>query len=106
VNVTPSEPEVKDLLNAQTARLEWQELMPHFARGMVVCVQPGQDLVAVAAHLVRDDSELVDRLIADGLLYRATDHDARRWNEAATRFWAVVVAPWVVVQESTTSPTA
>ena len=88
-----------DLLNAQTGRIGWSELARYFARGMVVCLARGEDLVAVAETLIDDDAEAVNQLYAKGLLHRALDEDAIRWQEEATEFWAVVVAPWVLVQE-------
>ncbi|MFT5113162.1 MAG: hypothetical protein ACI8P9_002490, partial [Parasphingorhabdus sp.] len=30
---------------------------------------------------------------------QAEIEDARRWNESQSELWAVVVAPWVLVQE-------
>jgi hypothetical protein len=92
-------PQIRDLLNAQTGRIGWSELARHFARGVVVRVERGQDLVAVAETLVRDDATEVAGLYEKGLLCRAQDEDARRWEAGDADFWAVVVAPWVLVQE-------
>jgi hypothetical protein len=33
-----------------------------------------------------------------GAVKRATDDDARQWHERQQDFWAVVTAPWVLVQ--------
>jgi hypothetical protein len=89
----------RDLLNAQTGKLSWLELARHFARGVVVCVDPSEDLVEVAECLVRDSSATVEQLYFQGKLHRAADDDAIRWQESNSEFWAVVVAPWVLVQE-------
>lgn len=91
---------VRDILNAQTGRLTWPELVRHFARGAVVVVAQGEDLVTVAESMVGDDQDVIKRLSEEGRLRRARDDDARCWDENNTRFWAVVVAPWVLVQES------
>ena len=88
-----------DLLNAQTGRIRWDELARHFARGLVVHLEKGQDLLRTAEVLIDDDSEAVQRLYDEGLLRRALDADAVRWQQENTEFWAVVVAPWVLVQE-------
>jgi hypothetical protein len=90
----------RDLLNAQTGRLTWSELARHFARGAVVSVDPAQDLVEVAELLVRDSGEVVRRLVSEGRLHRADDRDAIKWQQNQTEFWAVVVAPWILVQET------
>ena len=87
-----------DLLNAQTGRITWPELARYFARGLVVCLETGEDLVAVAETLISDDAAAIENLYEKGLLRRAQDEDAQRWHEENTEFWAVVVAPWVLVQ--------
>jgi hypothetical protein len=95
----------RDLLNAQTGRIGWPELARHFARGVVVCVDPGEDLVAVAEAFVADRAETIEAACAAGRLHRAQDDEARRWQANDSRFWAVVVAPWVLVQEYDPSTT-
>ena len=89
----------RDLLNAQTARISWAELARYFAQGRVVCVAADQDLLAVADSMVGDEVGAIERLHESGCLRRALDDDARRWSESDMEFWAVVVAPWVLVQE-------
>lgn len=86
-------------LNAETGKTEWAELERHFARGAVVKVDATLDLVEVAACMARDDAEAIRVWMADGTLARATEADARTWGERRPLFWAVVAAPWVLVQE-------
>ena len=90
---------IGDLLNAQTGKIGWPELARHFARGVVIDVSPDEDLVRIAEALVRDRADEIDKLHKKGRLHRATDEDAVRWEKENTQFWAVVVAPWVLVQE-------
>ncbi|MBT8049511.1 MAG: DUF2288 family protein [Xanthomonadales bacterium] len=91
--------DLHDLLNAQTGRVRWPELARHFARGVVICVSSEKDLVKMAENLVQDQAGEIGRLVEEGALHRAQDHDATRWQQNNTEFWAVVVAPWVLVQE-------
>lgn len=86
-------------LNAETGKLSWEELERHYARGVVVKVAIGLDLVEVAAHIVRDDKAAVEAWLASGQVARASAEDARRWRDSNAALWAVVAAPWVVVQE-------
>jgi hypothetical protein len=99
----PERPETHEELlahfNAQTARLAWPELARHFARGVVVKVAPGMDLVAVAVAMAQDRAEQIENWTRAGQLLRASDEDAQYWHEQGSVFWAVVVAPWVLVQE-------
>lgn len=85
----------------ETAKLGWDELQRHYARGVVVCIAPELDLVDVAARFVADDRKYVEQCLDSGQITRASNDDAMRWNETRANFWAVVAAPWVLVQEYT-----
>lgn len=97
----PIDQELKARLNSETARLGWPELQRHFARGVVVVAAAGMDLVEVATRMSMDDGETIGQWLADNKVRRASEDDARRWVDTDASFWAVVVAPWVVVQEVT-----
>ena len=86
-------------LNTETARISWQELERHFARGVLLTVSPSLDLVQVGVHMIHDDKTIVDAWLESGDLRKATDDEARYWSENDAILWAVVVAPWVLVQD-------
>jgi hypothetical protein len=86
-------------LNAETAKIAWPELQRHFARGAVLMVAPGLDLVEVAVRIAADDRQAVEGWLRTGGLARASDADAQDWQLRQPLFWAVVAAPWVLVQE-------
>jgi hypothetical protein len=86
-------------LNAETGRLGWAELQRHFARGAVIKVTAGMDLVEVAMAIAEDNREAVAIWMEAGRIARAGTDDAIAWNDRAAQFWAVVAAPWVLVQE-------
>jgi hypothetical protein len=90
--------ETRDL-HAECGELAWPELLPHFARGVVVRVAPSLDLITVARAFRDDDSERVDAWLQTGTVGRASDDDARRWTHIEPVFRAIVVAPWVLAQE-------
>ncbi len=94
-----SSAELRARLNAETARIAFAELAPHFARGAVVRVDAALDLVEVAASFVEDRRDAVEAWMSAGQVAVATDADAQRWSERAAGLWAVVVAPWVLVQD-------
>lgn len=79
--------------------IAWSDVERHFARGVVIVVAAELDLIEVAARFARDDTGTVSHWLARGLVARANDAQARRF--AATSAWveAIVVAPWVLVQE-------
>ena len=91
-------------LAAETGVLSWPELQRHFARGVVVVVADGLDLLTVAAAMARDDAAALSDWMQRGQVQRATDAHARHWSTAAVGLRAVVVAPWVVVQTLDSDP--
>lgn len=103
--MTGHDPELlRAKLNLETGRMDWQALARHFARGVVVKVDAGLDLVEVASAFNLDDRATVERWLAEGLIAQAGDADALAWHERRAIFWAVVVAPWVLVQEIRSGP--
>ena len=79
--------------------MTWLELQRHFARGVVLVAKSKLDFLDVATALAGNDVESTGAWMRAGRLHKATDDDARHWNEVQARFRAVVVAPWVLVQE-------
>ena len=66
---------------------------------MVIRVDEDLDLVEVATCLANDDKTAVEGWISAGLVEHLGMATAKRWAERHPELWAVVVAPWVVVQE-------
>lgn len=91
--------ELRRQLNGETGKLDWNELARHFARGVVIQVAQDLDLVEVAASFVKDDKTAMEAWLAAGQIARASTEDAIDWNMRQPIFWAVVTAPWVLVQE-------
>lgn len=100
-DMNESTEELRCRLNGETGKLGWKELERHFARGVLIKVEPGLDLVEVAAAMVRDDKAAIEAWLAGGRIARASAEDAVAWNARQPSFWAVVTAPWVLVQEIT-----
>ncbi len=94
-----SDKNLKQELNNQTGKLTWPELERYFARGVVLTVKEGVDLVDVAICFVEYDAEAVERWKSADKLSQATIEDAQRWVASDPLFWGIVVAPWVLVQE-------
>ena len=94
-----SDDQLRDHLNQETGKLTWAELAPHFAKGSVVLADAKLDLIEVAFCLIKDNKTMLEDWIAQGLVKRAADDEAREWTEKNSDFWAVVAAPWVIVQE-------
>lgn len=83
----------------QTARIRWHELQTYYAHGSVIVVSPELDLVDVAVQLGLDNTDSFQRWIAAGEVAGVSDEQALAWYEANALLWAVVAAPWVLVQQ-------
>lgn len=86
------------LFASQTARIDWRELAPLFARGQVVVVDTALDLVDVAVAVADDNKSLVETWMKQGQFGLLDTKTAGAWAEGHTPIWAVVVHPWVLAQ--------
>ena len=86
-------------LLGETARIQWKELQPFFARGALLWVNPERDLIAVAETLAKNDHVRVAAWLKDGTLEKMSAPRAMDYVERDPGLWAVVVSPWVVIQE-------
>jgi len=102
--MTTDKPQIEEpigrKLNRETAKIGWDELARLFATGVVIVVKNGLDLVDVAESFVNDDSRRISGLMENQSIWKANDQDAVKWNDTNASVWAVVVSPWVLVQES------
>lgn len=88
-------------INLETARIQWRELARYFAGGRVIHIAPELDLTAVATRMAADDAAYIQQLMEKGQLTPVEDKTALAWEADNPLLWAVVVKPWVLVQEIT-----
>ena len=91
---------LKARLNMETAKIGWTEIQRYFAKGQVFIVAPELDLIDTAARMIQDEKGSVEKWLDQRLILQATTEDAKRWHESDPDLWAVVVAPWILVQEA------
>lgn len=84
--------------HGQTARINWHDLQTYYAAGSVISVHSKLNLVEVAVQLGLDNTEQFQQWIEAGEVAPVTDEQALAWYEGNTQLWAVVAAPWVLVQ--------
>lgn len=89
----------KAKLNLETAKIAWEDLQRYFASGHLLAVAPDLDIVAVAHSISIDDKATVEIWLNDRKLGPVSDDQARNWHEQKADLWAVVVRPWVLVQD-------
>ena len=92
------EPYLNDKLNLETARIHWVELQPHFARGATVFVDSSLDLIKIAHLMAANNSREIGKLMAEGKFGLVTEQQAFQFLANNQEMWAVVIAPWVLIQ--------
>ena len=99
-----SDPELslREKINLETAQINWLDLQTFYARGQVVVVSDQLDLVDVAVKLREDDSSQFEKWLEEGAVSYVIDEQALQWYKNKTNLWAVVVLPWVLVQDKAT----
>src|ERR1700712_1984765 len=86
-------------LFSETAQIEWKELERFFARGVLLKVARDLDLVSAAEAVAADNTRQVAEWFSSGLLERVEPDTAAALAARDPELWAVVVSPWVCVQE-------
>lgn len=86
-------------VNMETSRIHWKELQRFFASGVAVEISPKLDLVEVAFQMHNDNKLQFENWLSSGMVCKVSDERAAAWMESDAEVWAVVVSPWVLVQE-------
>ena len=86
-------------LNCETARIAWKDLLRFFAAGTVIAVSEELDLVEVAIHISNDNKVQIEQWMIEKRVDHVSDAQAKSWLEADASLWALVVRPWVLVQQ-------
>lgn len=87
-------------LNLETSLIPWVELQRQFAAGRVIVISKTLDLLITAQTFSEDDSNQVKQWIESEKLQAASDDQAKNWIKTNAELWAIVVSPWVLVQET------
>lgn len=90
-------------LLGETASIAWKELEPFFAKGALLWVDSGLDLIAAAEAVATDEGEKVAAWLAAEQLGKLSETRALDLFERDPELWAVVVSPWILIQERATS---
>lgn len=92
----------KEKVNLETSLIPWSELQRFFAGGRAIFVAQELDLVEVAYQFSKDNKNLVQQWMENNQVGHVSDKQAREWFDNSSEVWAVVVKPWVLVQEQAT----
>jgi len=97
---SPDQPSVKQKLHSETALFAWRELQRFFAQGVVIVVDESLDLVEIATMFAEDRANELQVHTETGTVAAPSDQQARDWYLNNAQLWSVVVAPYVLVQDS------
>lgn len=89
----------KKEINLETSNISWHELQRFFASGLVVIVSTSLDLVDVAYQFSIDNKNQIECWLSEENIGLVSDQQALKWYNKNETLWAVVVKPWVLVQE-------
>lgn len=84
---------------SETSLVSWKELQRFFAGGLTIEVSRELDLVAVACQLAHDNKTQVQQWMLAKKISNVSDEQAKNWYENDAKVWAVVVKPWILVQD-------
>ncbi len=96
--VTEAVMSLRNTLRKQLGWATWAELVPHFARGVVIVVRADLDLIDAAEALAADNGSDVQTWLDDGRMRKPDEAESRAWMVVPPKFQFVIVQPWVVVQ--------
>lgn len=88
-------------LLTETAQIQWFELERFFASGVLLRISSDMNLITVAEALAANQHEQVATWLSEQRLQKVEVEHAQDYLARDPELWAVVVAPWVVIQERT-----
>ncbi len=86
-------------LLGETASITWKELEPFFAKGALLWVEADLDLIEVAEAVAEDQGAKVAAWLAAEKVAKVSATRALDLVERDPALWAVVVSPWILIQE-------
>ena len=99
MNESNSDDIARAKVNLETSQIAWNELQRFFASGSAVFVASSLDLIDVAYQFSIDNKDQVTQWMQNNQISLVSDQQALMWLEADTTVWAVVLKPWILVQE-------
>ncbi len=89
----------KKEINLETSQIPWHELQRFFASGLAISVDSSIDLVEVAHQFSLDNKAQVEQWLLNKQVAPVSDQQALQWFENKVSVWAVVIKPWILVQD-------
>lgn len=90
---------IRQKLNQDTAKIHWNALQEHQQQDLVIRVSTDLDLIDVGCQFTLDNTAQVKAWMDKAQVQKVDDAQSQAWMAEDRSLWAVVVAPWVLVQE-------
>lgn len=89
----------REKLEKYTGEVGWEELRPHYENGALLFVDLSIPIVDAGLAIANDDIDRVAEWRGNGDLVNPSDPHAEYWKKSGARFRALVVSPFVLIQE-------
>ncbi len=86
-------------LDKYLGEVTWQYLEPHFLNGSLIYVDNSLCIKDVANAFAQDDKKKVEKWLRTGDALKPGQAHAKYWKKANSTFTALVVSPFVIIQE-------
>jgi hypothetical protein len=86
-------------VNLETSQIAWKDLQPYFASGVTLAIANNLDLVEVAFQMSEDNAMQIQQWMTEGKFGKESNEQDGVWFDTDALVWAVVVSPWVLVQQ-------
>lgn len=90
---------LRQKLNQDTARIRWSSLNQYDQIDAIIQVDAKLDLIEVACEFASDNSIQVKGWLEQSLVTKVSEETAKLWQTQDPELWAVVVSPWILVQD-------
>lgn len=86
-------------LEEQLAEVNWQDLIPHAQRDVIIVVDENLDLLTVGKAIALDDTQKVQNWISEQLIQKPTPQQLSNWNgHQNSKFNTIIVQPFVLIK--------
>jgi hypothetical protein len=93
-------PDIRTELSENVDESEWDWLIPHVKRDVVIVVSQLVDLIDVGVAIASDKTSDIQVWMDEALLTKPSTKQLSEWNaDPSKRFNTLIVQPFVLVQE-------
>ena len=83
---------------------EWNWLRIHLGRGGLILVDSSLDLAETAHQLACDEAAIIEKWVTAGRICHPSESHVKHWDaDKNKKFTMLIVSPYVLIQEKTTT---